>query len=71
MNDIIIAILRSGTPLAYVTLAGVLARGPRRIRLDMLRTLSADALIDALNDGLEANNSAAVMTAIRPREHTS
>jgi long-chain acyl-CoA synthetase len=47
-------------------LAGVLAKGPRRIRLDMLRTLSADALIEALDDGLEANNSAAEMAAIKP-----
>ena len=46
--------------------AGVLAKGPRRIRLDMLRTLSADALIEALNEGLEANNSAAEMAAIKP-----
>jgi hypothetical protein len=46
--------------------AGVLAKSPRRIRLDMLRTLSADALIDALNEGLEANNSAAEMAAIKP-----
>ncbi len=53
-------------PQKATDLAGVLAQGPRRIRLDMLRTLSADALIDALNDGLEANNSAAVMTAIQP-----
>ena len=45
---------------------GVLAKGPRRIRLDMLRTLSADALIEALNEGLEANNSAAEMVAIKP-----
>lgn len=47
-------------------LAGVLAQGPRRIRLDLLRTLSADTLVDALNEGLEANNSAAEMTAIKP-----
>ena len=46
--------------------AGVLAKGPRRIRLDMLRTLSADALIEALNEGLEANNSAAEMGATKP-----
>jgi hypothetical protein len=53
-------------PQKAADLAGVLAKGPRRIRLDMLRTLSADALIEALNDGLEANNSAAEMAAIKP-----
>ncbi len=46
-------------------LAGVLAQGPRRIRLDLLRTLSADTLVDALNEGLEANNTATEMTAIK------
>ena len=46
-------------------LAGVLAQGPRRIRLDLLRTLSADALIDALNEGLEANNSATELAAVK------
>src|SRR5205814_1867253 len=30
--------------------AGVLAKGPRRIQLNLLRTLSADQLADALND---------------------
>jgi long-chain acyl-CoA synthetase len=53
-------------PQKAADLAGVLANGPRRIRLDMLRTLSADALIEALNDGLEANNGAAEMAAIKP-----
>lgn len=53
-------------PQKAADLAGVLAKGPRRIRLDMLRTLSPDALIEALNDGLKANNSAAEMAAIKP-----
>ena len=52
-------------PQKAADLPAVLARGPRRFRLDMLRTLSADALIEALNDGLEANNSAAEMAAIK------
>jgi long-chain acyl-CoA synthetase len=47
-------------------LTGVLAKGPRRIRIDMLRTLSAETFIDALNEGLEANNSAAEFAAIKP-----
>src|SRR5882762_4808346 len=32
--------------------AAALAKGPRRIQLNLLRTLSADQLADALNDGL-------------------
>lgn len=47
-------------------LAGVLDKAPRRIRLDLLRTLSAETFIDALNEGLEANNSASEMAAIKP-----
>jgi hypothetical protein len=39
-------------PQKAADLGGVLAKGPRRIQLDMLRTLSADALIEALDDGL-------------------
>src|SRR5207248_7002315 len=38
-------------------LPAVLAGAPRRIQLNMLRGLSADQLVDALNEGLEANNS--------------
>ena len=53
-------------PQKAAELAGVLAQGTRRIQLDMLRTLSADALIEALNDGLEANTDAAEFAAIKP-----
>ncbi|MGH8714761.1 MAG: chalcone isomerase family protein [Casimicrobiaceae bacterium] len=53
-------------PQKAADLSGVLAHEPRRIRLDMLRTLSADTFIEALNDGLEANNTAAEMAAIKP-----
>ena len=53
-------------PQKAVDLAGALAREPRRIRLDMLRTLSADSLIEALNEGLEANTDAAELAAIKP-----
>ena len=44
----------------------VLASAPRRIRLDLLRNVSADTFIDSLNEGLAANNSAAEMAAIKP-----
>ena len=36
---------------------GVLAKGPRRIQINLLRNLSADQLIDALIDGLKENNT--------------
>lgn len=45
--------------------AGVLAQSPRRIRLDLLRSLSADQLADALLDGLKDNNTAAELEAVK------
>ena len=44
---------------------GVLAQSPRRIRLDLLRSLSADQLADALLEGLKDNNSAADLEAVK------
>ena len=38
-------------------IAGVLAKGSRRIQLVLLRDLSADQLIDALVDGMKANST--------------
>ncbi|MDP2343341.1 MAG: chalcone isomerase family protein [Deltaproteobacteria bacterium] len=52
-------------PAKATDLAGVLAKGPRRVQLNMLRTLAADALIEAFNDGFKDNNSAAEMTATK------
>jgi long-chain acyl-CoA synthetase len=48
-------------------LAGVLAKGPRRIQMNLLRNLSADQLVDALNEGLKENNSEAEMAAVKPQ----
>ena len=45
--------------------AGVLAKGPRRIQMNLLRDLSADQLLEALNDGLKDNNTAAEMAAVK------
>jgi long-chain acyl-CoA synthetase len=53
-------------PQKATDLQGVLAKAPRRIRLDLLRTLSAETFIEALNEGLEANNSSSEMAAIKP-----
>jgi len=47
--------------------AAVLAKGPRRIQLNLLRTLSADQLTEALNEGLTDANSPAELSAVRPQ----
>lgn len=52
-------------PRRATDLPGVLAQAPRRIQLTMLRALSADQFADALNEGLEANNSAAELGAVK------
>jgi long-chain acyl-CoA synthetase len=46
-------------------LSAVLAQSPRRIQLNLLRDLTADQLVDALNEGLEANNSASELAAVK------
>jgi Chalcone isomerase-like len=48
-------------------LQGVLAQSPRRVQMNMLRTLSSDQLVEALNDGLAGANSAAEIAAIKPQ----
>ena len=48
-------------------LPAVLAGAPRRIQLNMLRGLSADQLVDALNEGLEANNSSDELALVKPQ----
>jgi hypothetical protein len=52
-------------PQKAVDLAGVLAKNPRRIQLNMLRTLSADQLAEALNEGLVEANSPADVVAVK------
>ena len=46
-------------------LAGVLAKSPRRIQMNLLRDLTADQLVGALVGGLNANNSPAEMEAVK------
>mgnify|MGYP003397614286 CR=1 FL=1 len=48
-------------------MAAVLAKGPRRIQMNLLRTLSADQLVDALLEGLAANNAPAKLAAVKPQ----
>ncbi len=50
-------------PKKAANLSAVLATGPRRVQLNLLRTLEGDKLVEAFNDGLKDNNSAAEMTA--------
>ena len=46
-------------------LAQVLAQPARRVRMDLLRNLSADQLSDALLEGLKENNSDAQLAAVK------
>jgi len=46
-------------------LAGVMANGPRRIQMNLLRNLTADQLVGALVGGLDANNSPAEVAAVK------
>jgi len=48
-------------------LQGVLAKSPRRIQMNMLRTLSSDQLVDALNEGLAEANAPADVATIKPQ----
>ncbi len=53
-------------PAKVTDATSALAASPRRVQLNLLRTLSADQLVDALNDGLKDNNSEAELAAIKP-----
>lgn len=46
-------------------LNAVLAKSPRRIRMDILRNLTADQMVDALVEGLNDNNSSAELAAVK------
>jgi long-chain acyl-CoA synthetase len=51
-------------PAKARTTQDVLAKGPRRVQLNLLRNLSADQLIEALMDGLKQNLTEPEMQAI-------
>ena len=55
-------------PEKATTPAAVLAKGPRRIQMTLMRNLSADQLADALVDGLKDNNSEAELAAIKAQQ---
>jgi long-chain acyl-CoA synthetase len=48
-------------------LSAVLEKGPRRIQMNMLRTLAADQLVDALTEGLAENNTPAELAVVKPQ----
>jgi hypothetical protein len=52
-------------PAKATTLDAVLAKGPRRIQMNILRNLTPDQLADALSDGLKDNNTEAELAAIK------
>jgi hypothetical protein len=52
-------------PAKASDVAAVLAKAPRRIQMNLLRTLSPEQLVDALNDGLKENNSEAELAAVK------
>ena len=45
--------------------AAVLAKAPRRIQVNLLRTLAPDPLVDALNEGMKENNSEVEFGAVK------
>ena len=52
-------------PAKAGSLDGVLAKGPRRIQLNLLRSLSGDQLADAVTDGMKDNNTPAEVDAVK------
>ena len=52
-------------PAKTNTLAGVLAKGPRRVQLNLLRDLSSGQMVDALVDGLKEANSEADLASVK------
>jgi long-chain acyl-CoA synthetase len=55
-------------PAKAATPAAVIAKGPRRIQMTLLRNLSGDQLVDALVDGLKDNNSEADLAAVKAQQ---
>jgi hypothetical protein len=54
-------------PAKAATPAAVLEKGPRRIQLTLLRDVGADEFVGALVDGINDNNTAADVAAIKPQ----
>jgi chalcone isomerase-like protein len=52
-------------PAKANTAAAVLAKGPRRVQLNMLRDVSSDQMTEALVDGMRDSNPAAEVAAVK------
>jgi long-chain acyl-CoA synthetase len=52
-------------PAKAVDTAAVLAKGPRRIQMNLLRDLSGDQLVDALVEGLKHNSTEQELGAVK------
>jgi len=52
-------------PAKATTPAAVLAKGPRRVQLNMLRDVGADQMIEALTDGVHQGNPPAEAAAVK------
>ena len=52
-------------PAKAASVDAVLAKGPRRIQMNLLRSLSADQLADALAEGLKENNAPAELEGVK------
>lgn len=52
-------------PAKAADLNAVLAKGPRRIQMNLLRNLSPDDLVNALVDGMKDANTAAEIAAVK------
>ena len=55
-------------PAKATTPQAVLAKGPRRVQMNLLRNLSADQLVDALVDGLKDNNTETELAAVKAQQ---
>ncbi len=54
-------------PAKASDLAAVVAKGPRRIQMNLLRNVSADDLVNALVDGLKENSGTDEFNAVKPQ----
>jgi len=54
-------------PAKAADLPAALAQTPRRVQLTLLRNVGADDLVGALVEGMNANNSAQDMAAVKPQ----
>jgi long-chain acyl-CoA synthetase len=52
-------------PAKATDLAGVLAKAPRRVQMNLLRTVSGEDLVGALVDGLKDNNTPQELAAVK------